>query len=66
MRQQVIGASIPEHSARRFTDRRARCGDDVGFLDLFAHGDPLDVRNIPAGRKTIRPNNLVRNIIMLA
>jgi len=30
-----------EHPARRLADRRARCGDDVGFLDLFAHGITL-------------------------
>ena len=30
-------AGVAEHAARRLADRRARRGDDVGFLDLLIH-----------------------------
>ena len=35
--QQVVGPGVAEVAAVRAPDRRARGGDDVGFLDLF-HG----------------------------
>ena len=36
MRQQVVGTGVAKHAAR-FSDGCARCGNDVGFLYLFAH-----------------------------
>ena len=39
--QQIIGARVTEKSAMRFTNRRARGGNDIGFLNLLAHGESL-------------------------
>ena len=38
VREQVVGAGVAEHAARRLADRGAGGGDDVGVLHLLGHG----------------------------
>jgi hypothetical protein len=55
--EQVVGAGVAEIALVRAPDRRARGGNDVGFLDLFAHGFFLLRQWISAcaGRTESRP-----------
>jgi hypothetical protein len=43
--EQIIGTHMPKDAARRFADGGAGGGDDVGILQLFAHGGEFLIFN---------------------
>ncbi len=45
MHEQIIGTYMSKDAARCLADGGASGGDDVGFLELFAHDDWLRIFN---------------------